>query len=386
MQKQSQEKTPAELLDLLPAPGGNEDFNEVVASLQLSEELVGKIRAQQARQALNTPGDRAVLEPQEENELATEALILRHQFTEQICRSIHFRQAAITVISNIYLFANRRIFFEPGKTTEQERQQALLMLTSERPHVPLAKSFQHHILARIWNRICTLHSQRPAEKDFQEFTEIINKINAIRNIYITLSIGFIHKMARRTPPLYMQNISREDAVQIASFGVARAAYRYHPTLGVRFSTFSARWIQKEIQRQALQGRLIRISPYAVNKSVDRIALTSPLLFAEEEDIEQKSDGTKVEEEYERKELRQLIDRFLETRLTPKCADILRRRYGLAPYSGKSQSIISIANHYRVSRSSIYQLEQSSIKKLRKHVTALAADKKTAILPGAPDKD
>ncbi len=364
----------AELIDLLPIAEKEEEFDTIVKSLRLSQALTGKIFAEQRAQQELAPRHHNHLEAEEENELATEALILRHQFTELVCNSLAFRQAAISVISNIYLFANRRIFFQAEANTEIERQQALLMVTTARPHIPLAKSFQHHILARIWNRICATHTPEYPKKDFQALTAIITKLNAIRNIYITLSMGFIYKMAHKAPPLYMQGIASEDAVQIASFGVARAAYRYHPSIGVRFSTFSAKWIQKEIQRQALQGRLIRISPYTVGRSkgqsVENAALQPPLLLADDDREAADNYNKNIEEQYDKKETLKIIEKFLATRLNAKSADILRRRYGLAPYCGKSQSVITIAEHYQVSRGSIYQLEQSSMRKLRSHLANL----------------
>ncbi len=364
-----------ELLDLLPTPENRESFSDAIHSLQLSPGLINKIiRVTRTQHALTSSKCRDFLQPEEENELATEALILRHQFTELVCQSFNFRQAAITIISNIYLFANRRIFFQAEKNTEQERQQALLMLTSSRPHVPIARSFQHHILARIWNRICATSHHANNSQEFIDLIKIIHKLNTIRNIYISLSLGFIYSMAQKTPPLYMRGISKEDAVQIASFGVARAAYRYHPSFGVRFSTFSAKWIQKEIQRQALQGRLIRINPHTIGQAKNRPESKgfpdSPLLLADSDQIGRQSQGKSVEKQYEQKELLTIIENFLQTRLPAKSADIIRRRYGLPPYSGKSQSVIDIADHYRVSRGSIYQLQQSSIKKLRKHLAAL----------------
>ncbi len=381
--KREKEATPpippaSELADLLPIPEKEEEFDTIVKSLRLSQALTSKIFAEQQAQRVLAPRHHNHLEAEEENELATEALILRHQFTELVCNSPSFRQAAISIISNIYLFANRRIFFQAEENTEMERQQALLMLTTAQPHIPVAKSFQHHILARIWNRICATHTPECPKKDFQALTAIISKLNTIRNIYITLSLDFIYTMAHKAPPLYMQGIASEDAVQIASFGVARAAYRYHPSVGVRFSTFSAKWIQKEIQRQALQGRLIRISPYTVGQgsrhSVENAALQPPLLFADDDRVAAKNCNKNIEEQYDKKEALRIIEKFLATRLNAKSADILRRRYGLAPYCGKSQSVITIARHYQVSRGSIYQLEQSSMKKLRGHFATISQQK------------
>lgn len=383
-----QKKSP-ESLDLLPTPTRGEDFVRQVKSLRLSEEFTKKILAEhRVRQALTSQEPSPVLSPEEENELATEALLLRHRFTSQVCLVRSFRQAAISIIQNIYLFANRRIFFQAGTSAEGERQAALLMLTAASPpQVPLARSFQHPVIARIWQRVCLLSAEDHQEKGFAALMEIVGQLNTIRNIYILFSMGLIRQLVRQTPPLYMQGITAEDAIQIGSFGIARAAYRFHPASGVRFSTFSARWVRKEIQRQALKGRLIPVSSYIVGqfckeqqtpqnepgkkRSYSDILNSSAPLPLDEQTPEPCGDKGEAAELYEQKELWQLISDFLKTRLPEKTADVIRRRYGLPPYQGQSQSIIAIARHYQVSRGSIYQLEKSGLDKLRHHLAARA---------------
>ena len=66
----------------------------------------------------------------DEKELATEMLLARHKFTTLVFENRTFRQAAITVIQNIYLFRRRKIFFGTFDTpAEQERQEALLLFS-----------------------------------------------------------------------------------------------------------------------------------------------------------------------------------------------------------------------------------------------------------------
>lgn len=103
------------------------------------------------------------------------------------------------------------------------------------------------------------HNNLLQTHSFADLTNVVEKLNTLRNIYMLLTTNLVKKLTFRINKLYSNSIATEDACQIGSFGVARAAYRYHPSVGVRFSTYASHWIKKEIQRQALEGRLIRIS-------------------------------------------------------------------------------------------------------------------------------
>jgi Sigma-70 region 2 len=201
-----------------------------------------------------------ILSLNDERELATEVLCYRHLFTEQLLGSPKFRRAALTVIQNIYLFNNRKIFFgTTTASTENERQEALLLFSGApcRTSLPLAKTFQHLIIARVWNRIISQSSTEVNDQHFIALHDVVERLNTLRNIYMLLTAGLVRKLAATTNTLYKESVTYEDAVQIGWVGIARAAYRYHQSCGVRFSTFAANWVYREIQRQALSGRLIR---------------------------------------------------------------------------------------------------------------------------------
>jgi RNA polymerase sigma factor (sigma-70 family) len=377
--------TAPEVIDMLPVHGRGREFMLEVADLALSSPLYKKIKtACKMQQSLHRLPGMARLTQKEENELATETLMLRQKFTEQVFARHRFRQAAITVIQNTYLFRNRRIFFQPdGNTAEEERQKALLMLTtSPLPSITLAFTFQHPVIARIWARInSTFTDDLQEDTDWLELVEIIGKLNTIRNIFVSMSLGLTTTIAAQTPQIYREGLTIEDLVQIATFGLARAAYRFHPSSGTRFSTFSSRWIQKEIQRQALQSRLIRISSHTVeqrnrrrsesnegvNHYADIINDTSDLQSIEDNVIG--DSFVPAEVKYEQEQLRKHLLKLINTKLSEKSADILRRRYGLPPWEGESQSVLKIAEHYGVSRSSIYQLEQNALKRLRRSLAS-----------------
>ncbi len=386
-----------EVIDLLAVSPSKVCFGARVKALCLSESLEHKVLRQEVR--LLSAGHAVTknnthLTSTEEKELATEMLFLRHRFTELVFNSGQFRQAALTIVQNIYLFQNRKIFFGTSDSfsSEQERQAALHLFSAgpgERS-LPLAMTFQHLILARVWNRIISLSTERDFHKrvKYIQLRQIVEKLNTIRNIYILLTTGLVKKIAARINNIYKESVSFEDAVQIGSFGIARAAYRYHQSSGVRFSTYAANWVLKEIQRQSLNGRLIRVSTnnieqYSraqrnaetpdIDKYLSRIEQAT--ILGEEHSaggvtdsfIELVPASAKPAKVMEARELCATLMQAIDLLLSDKCADIIKRRYGFPPYQNQEQSVITISQVYGVTRGSIYQLEQTALKKLHLHL-------------------
>lgn len=384
-----------ELIDLLATTPSCIPFVDRVKDLALNPNLEQKVLSQEGRLSVHchsTSKSYVHLTADDEKELATEVLLLRHKFTEHVLHSDKFRQATLTVVQNIYLFRNRRIFFGTTSSTssEAERQAALLLFSSSpiSASFTLAQTLQHLILARVWNRILSNSTKTDLqERKFIELHAIVEKLNTIRNIYMILTTGLITKLATRINNLYKESVTWEDAIQIGSFGVARAAYRYHQSSGIRFSTFAANWVFKEIQRQSLEGRLIRISTNTIEqyakaaKTEDTanlckfLALIKHATITDEDTIgkssvsnfEQIPDQSLIANELESRELYSIVLRAVDQQLSEKCRDIIKRRYGFPPYQGNEQSIISISKEYGVTRGSIYQLEQVSLKKLNHHL-------------------
>lgn len=382
-----------ELLDLLPTTPSAVPFAVRLRQLRLSPSLEMKIARQDSRLIGGDCSEKAeALTAEDEKELATEVLRFRHLFTESLLASPRFRQAALTVLQNIYLFRNRKIFFGTATaSTESERQEALLLFSAnpQPTKLPLSKTFQHLIIARVWRRIIG-QATDPDLQDprFVALHEVVEKLNTLRNVYMILTTGLVKKLATRTNALYKESVSYDDAVQIGGFGVARAAYRYHQSSGVRFSTFAAHWVSREIQRQALAGRLIRISTSTVEGYAKAARTEDPADLKKFTAIIE--NATTIDEtragEYatltlselasppaspfgilEAGQLRDILLTAIDRVLSKKSGDIVRRRFGLPPYQGREQSILTISQAYRVTRSAIYQLEQTALKKLHRHL-------------------
>jgi RNA polymerase sigma factor (sigma-70 family) len=392
----NRQKISPEQMDLLATSPSQVPFTTRIKELSLSPQLEKKTLQQECRlpgEQQKRSADCCHLTAADEKELATEVLLLRHRFTELVLNSRTFRQAALSIVQNIYLFRNRRIFFGSNSQTssEEERQDALRLFSANpsSTSIPLAKTFQHLILARVWHRILTNPTQNEyAEQQFTALHSVVEKLNTIRNIYMLLTMGLVKKLASRINEIYKESIAFEDAIQIGSFGIARASYRYHPSSGGRFSTFSANWVFKEIQRQSLEGRLIHLSSNTVeryskaiknqnkensDKFLTCIKDATPIENAASlEDLRPFIAGpnphcSSLAENFEDEEVSAILLRAIDEQLSEKCGDIIKRRYGFPPYRGKEQSVISISKIYEVTRGSIYQREQTALKKLIVHL-------------------
>ncbi len=378
------------IIDLLRTAPSQLSFSQRMRALSLSEELEEKVI--EANTTLPTFQFTSLryLSEKNEKELATEVLLYRHRFTSMVFENRTFRQAALTIIQNIYLFKQRKIFFGTRDiSTEVERQEALLLFSQSPKNttLSLAKTFQHLILARVWDRIVSQASNSFLQSQaFTELHEVVQRLNTLRNIYMLLTVNLVRKLTANISNIYKQSITSEDAQQIGFFGVARAAYRYHPSTGIRFSTYAANWILKEIQRQSLQGRLIRVSSNVVeqfsraarnqDKEEER-SVTNMLAKATAQLTFQQKEPSQTEKYsflpgpadiHEEKEMRALLIQAINAVLSEKSADMIKRRYGLGAYRGTEQSVIEIGKVYGVTRSNIYQLEQSAVKKLKKFLS------------------
>lgn len=395
MKQQKTHKLPGlNIIDLLYTKPSELPFSRRVQRLQLGAPLEAKaIHCHEESVAVpyREIADN-ILSREDEEELANEVLYYRHKFTRCLIKSREFRQAALTVIQNIYLFQNRHIFFTPEENPALERQQALeLFSTPAAAHnLPLSKTLRHLVLARIWKRIIgNTDTDFFHDPGLLELHSVVENLNCLRNIYVLFSTRLIRRLARRVNPLYKQSITYEDALQIGTFGVAKAAYRYHQSIGVRFSTYAADWVSREIQQQALSGRLIRISSNVVEQYAKAKKFNDAGLLAHYgpslADASTTLDDTRnsghtptstIFPHYpgpgkivETQQQHALLVAIIDAKLSQRSADILKRRYGLPPFENNPQSAVEIADLYGLTRGRVYQLEQEAFRKIRKALLA-----------------
>ena len=141
---------------------------------------------------------------------------------------------------------------------------------------------------------------------------------------------------------YTQSIDQEDLISIGTIGLIKAVNTFRPDKGIKLATYAARCIENEILmyfrgQKKLQGEV------SLNEALDTGPEGDALYLGDvvgEEDT--------MLEELQSKEDRRLLHQLLARELTPREADVLRRRYGLDGHLPQTQR--QVALHYGISRS------------------------------------
>ena len=213
-----------------------------------------------------------------------------------------------------------------------------------------------------------------------------------------------------------QNLGLEymDLVSEGNLGLIRAAEKFDPEYGCRFSTLCAIWVRQFIRRAlANQGRTVRLPVYLVdhiqkmrraeielNRRLKRPPMDEELAEATGMTLEkiqlmkrsQKASFSLDEDENE--EVRSLHERLAdENSPAPDVAatcdhdfayiekamhildereyDIVRQRYGIG--TGKNRSLGEIAKDYGLTRERIRQIQKTALNKLRSVLTLKDAE-------------
>ncbi len=206
---------------------------------------------------------------------------------------------------------------------------------------------------------------------------------------------------------YKHKLDKEDLAQFGFLGLMKAAERFDSERETKFTTYSIWWIDQQILRGiADYGFTIRLPVHyfeSINKllgifrshpgcskselissaeddgiskdkfdklltvSENIISMTSlNSLIGEDEDTELEefipdNITPTIEEQFEKKELRKIIDNVLNT-LTPREKKIVKLRFGL--YDGKPRTLEQVGQELCVTRERIRQIEAKAIKRLR----------------------
>ena len=213
-----------------------------------------------------------------------------------------------------------------------------------------------------------------------------------------------------------QNLGLEymDLVSEGNLGLIRAAEKFDPEYGCRFSTLCAIWVRQFIRRAlANQGRTVRLPVYLVdhikkmrraeielNRRLKRPPMDEELAEATGMTLEkiqlmkrsQKASFSLDEDENE--EVRSLHERLADENspapdvaatcdhdfayiekamhiLDERECDIVRQRYGIG--TGKNRSLGEIAKDYGLTRERIRQIQKTALNKLRSVLTLKDAE-------------
>lgn len=137
-------------------------------------------------------------------------------------------------------------------------------------------------------------------------------------------------------------INIEDLISIGTIGLIKAVNTFRPDKKIRLATYASRCIENEIlmyfrAQRKLQGEVSLSEAIETDKAGNALYLQDVV----------GADDT-MQEDLEGREDQQLIRRLVAERLTPREADVIRRRYGLDGHPPQTQRQVAAA--YGISRS------------------------------------
>ena len=102
------------------------------------------------------------------------------------------------------------------------------------------------------NHNCQPHSELDPAGDQWEATDaVVAEALVARNRLVEANLGLVRSIANRFSRKV--GVDFDDLVQAGSVGLMRAAEKFDPDRGFRFSTYASRWIEQAISRAAPQG-------------------------------------------------------------------------------------------------------------------------------------
>ena len=154
---------------------------------------------------------------------------------------------------------------------------------------------------------------------------------------------------------YTQASNQEDLISIGTIGLIKAVNTFRPDKKIRLATYASRCIENEIlmycrAQRKLQGEVSLSEAIETDKAGNALYLQDVV----------GADDT-MQEDLEGREDQQLIRRLVAERLTPREADVIRRRYGLDGHPPQTQRQVAAA--YGISRSYVSRIEKRALEKL-----------------------
>ena len=173
-----------------------------------------------------------------------------------------------------------------------------------------------------------------------------------RNLLVEHNLRLVAHIIKK---YYTQQDNQEDLVSIGTIGLIKAVNTFRADRGIRLATYASRCIENEILmyfrcQKKWQGEV------SLNDTIEGDGDGDDLFLGDvvgEEDT-MLSD---LQDREEQRRVRHLVD----TCLTDREADVIRRRYGLAGYLPHTQK--QVAALYGISRSYISRIEKKALEKL-----------------------
>ena len=181
-----------------------------------------------------------------------------------------------------------------------------------------------------------------------------------RNILVEHNLRLVAHIIKK---YYTQSAEQEDLISIGTIGLIKAVDTFRPERKIRLATYASRCVENEVlmyfrSRKKLQGEM------SLSDTIDGDDTGSALCLMDVVG----SDDTMLADMADREE-QQRIRYLVDTCLTDREAEVIRRRYGLTGELPQTQRQVAAA--FSISRSYVSRIEKRALSKLE---AALRDDK------------
>ena len=181
-----------------------------------------------------------------------------------------------------------------------------------------------------------------------------------RNILVEHNLRLVAHIIKK---YYTQSAEQEDLISIGTIGLIKAVDTFRPERKIRLATYASRCVENEVlmyfrSRKKLQGEM------SLSDTIDGDDAGSTLCLMDVVG----SDDTMLSDMADREE-QQHIRHLVDTCLTDREAEVIRRRYGLTGDLPQTQRLVAAA--VSISRSYVSRIEKRALSKLE---AALRDDK------------
>ena len=181
-----------------------------------------------------------------------------------------------------------------------------------------------------------------------------------RNILVEHNLRLVAHIIKK---YYTQSAEQEDLISIGTIGLIKAVDTFRPERKIRLATYASRCVENEVlmyfrSRTKLQGEM------SLSDTIDGDDAGSALCLMDVVG----SDDTMLSDMADREE-QQRIRYLVDTCLTDREAEVIRRRYGLTGELPQTQRQVAAA--FSISRSYVSRIEKRALSKLE---AALRDDK------------
>ena len=181
-----------------------------------------------------------------------------------------------------------------------------------------------------------------------------------RNILVEHNLRLVAHIIKK---YYTQSAEQEDLISIGTIGLIKAVDTFRPERKIRLATYASRCVENEVlmyfrSRKKLQGEM------SLSDTIDGDDTGSALCLMDVVG----SDDIMLSDMADREE-QQRIRYLVDTCLTDREAEVIRRRYGLTGELPQTQRQVAAA--FSISRSYVSRIEKRALSKLE---AALRDDK------------